>query len=134
MFVAVVSTVHIARANDDGKEKRCNGAAALCERRYDEVAYVTTHNAMSNRAAGWLGPNQNFGIARQLEDGVRGLMLDVHDHEGSPYLAHGSVQFGKLPLVDGLREVRRFLDHERSEVVTIIFESYVDAEATRGRI
>src|SRR5687767_15168907 len=62
---------------DAAPQAACNGAAALCERRYDQVAYVTTHNAMSSQEDGFFGPNQFFGVARQLDDGVRGLMLDV---------------------------------------------------------
>jgi hypothetical protein len=104
----------------------CNGADALCGRRYDEVAYVTTHNAMSSEEDGFLGPNQYFGIGRQLDDGVRGLMLDVHDDQGQPALCHGTCLFGKTPLVLGLGVIRAFLDAHPREVVTIIFESYVD--------
>jgi hypothetical protein len=104
----------------------CNGADVLCGRRYDEVAYVTTHNAMSSQEDGFIGPNQYFGIARQLDDGVRGLMLDVHDDNGQPALCHGVCFLGKTPLVEGLGAIRTFLDAHPREVVTIIFESYVD--------
>ena len=105
----------------------CNGALELCDRRYDEVAYPTTHNAMSNAADGWERPNQNVGIAAQLDDGVRGLMLDVHDWDDEPTLCHALCPLGSLPLVDGLRTIKSFLDRHRGEVVTIIFESYVPA-------
>ncbi|HAB10683.1 MAG TPA: hypothetical protein DCE47_03210, partial [Planctomycetaceae bacterium] len=59
---------------------------ALLDRRFDEVTVLMTHNAMSNRAEGWLFPNQNHGLTRQLKDGVRGLMLDVHLVGGRPHL------------------------------------------------
>ena len=114
---------------DAAPEATCNGAAALCERRYDQVAYVTTHNAMSTQEDGFFGPNQFLGIARQLDDGVRGLMLDVHDDQGKPTLCHTSCLLGKTPLVEGLGILRGFLDAHRGEVVTIIFESYVDGAA-----
>ena len=104
----------------------CNGSAALCARRYDDVAFATTHNAMSAAAEGWTHTDQRFGIARQLADGIRGLMLDVHTFEGQPTLCHGSsCASGHRPLVDGLRDIATFLaDHPR-DVVTIIFEPYV---------
>jgi hypothetical protein len=108
----------------------CNGSAALCDRRFDEVVYPTTHNAMSSEAEGWLAPNQYLGIERQLEDGVRGLMLDTHLWEGDVLLCHGLCPWGSLPLVDGLGRIRAFLDRHRGEVVTLIFESYVTAEQT----
>ena len=56
----------------------CNGDHALCSRRFDQVRYATTHNAMSNAANGWLGPNQNLDVPAQLAAGVRGLMLDTY--------------------------------------------------------
>lgn len=108
----------------------CNGAVELCSRRYDQVVYPTAHNAMSNQEDGWSIPNQYFGIPRQLADGVRGLMLDTHPWEGEPYLCHNLCQLGNEPLVDGLTDIRRFLDKNRGEVVTIIFESYVTADDT----
>ena len=106
----------------------CNGSVELCARRYDEVAYPTTHNAMSNARDGWQSPNQTFGIARQLDDGVRGLMLDVHPWGDDILLCHVFCPLGSLPLVDGLAIVERFLHDHRGEVVTLIFESYVTAD------
>ena len=56
----------------------CNGHAELCERGYAEVAYVTTHNAMSAAdAPGWFLAEQPHGITAQLDGGARGLMIDV---------------------------------------------------------
>lgn len=108
----------------------CNGAAALCDRRYDEVAYVTTHNAMSSDEDGFSPPNQHFRLWRQLEDGVRGFMLDVHPaDDGTPLLCHSLCVLGQRPLVDGLRDLRVFLECHPTEVVTIIFESYVPESA-----
>jgi hypothetical protein len=105
--------------------KQCNGSAVLCDRRYDQVAYATTHNSMSNRHDHWLAPNQNYGITQQLNAGIRALMLDVHSFMGHPYLAHTSVLFGRKPLVAGLGEVRAFLENQPFEIVTIILENYV---------
>jgi hypothetical protein len=57
----------------------CNGYPELCDRRLDEVVFPTTHNSMGGAdIAGWLFPNQNRGIPKQLEDGVRGLLIDAH--------------------------------------------------------
>jgi len=52
---------------------RCNGFVELCDRGFEQIAHPTTHNAMSNAEEGWLGPNQNFSITHQLEDGVRAV-------------------------------------------------------------
>ncbi len=111
----------------------CNGHPELCDRRYDEVAYATTHNAMSSEEDGWRLPNQRYRLWRQLEDGVRGFMLDVHPaDDGTPLLCHGYCSLGARPLVDGLDDLRLFLECHPTEVVTIIFESYVPEAAIEG--
>jgi hypothetical protein len=57
----------------------CNGAPELCSRRLDQVVFPATHNSMSAvDVPDWLFPQQERGIAGQLEDGVRGLLFDVH--------------------------------------------------------
>lgn len=123
--------------------QKCNGAAALCDRTYDQVAYATTHNAMANADDGWKGPNQEHDVPQQLADGVRGLMLDVHLNstdtapnlaapdapDGVPLLCHAYCINGWQRLTDGLAEIDAFLDTHPNEVVTIIFESYVDPAA-----
>ncbi len=109
-------------------DERCNGSTAFCSRRYDQVSYATTHNAMTNADEGWTFPNQQHGISRQLDDGIRALMLDTHYFEDEPYLCHAYCELGKEPLVDGLAKIKRFLDRRPNDVVTIIFEAYVDEE------
>jgi hypothetical protein len=55
---------------------RCNGHAALCDLRVDQVAFLPTHNAMAaSDEPGWLFAAQDVGIYRQLDDGVRGLVI-----------------------------------------------------------
>ena len=106
-------------------ETACNGHDALCARPFDQVCFPMTHNSMSNGDAGWLLPNQTHGITRQLADGVRGLMLDVHPLDGQATLCHGLCDLGNQPLVEGLGEIAAFLIAHPREVVSIIFEPYV---------
>ena len=57
----------------------CNGHPELCDRPFDKVAFAATHNSMSaGDIADWMFPNQEKGIVAQLEDGVRGFLVDVH--------------------------------------------------------
>jgi hypothetical protein len=57
----------------------CNGSQALCDRRLDEVSLAGTHNAMSHvETPDWLFPHHQAGIPRQLQDGIRALLIDVH--------------------------------------------------------
>jgi hypothetical protein len=66
-------------AFDAGAEKLvCNGYAALCDKRLDEVTFAGTHNSMSSSASGYLFAEQTLTIDRQLETGARVLMLDTH--------------------------------------------------------
>ncbi|MEE2789568.1 MAG: hypothetical protein VX589_19675, partial [Myxococcota bacterium] len=109
----------------------CNGFAELCDRPFHQVAYLTTHNAMSSAARNWLFPNQTHAVPRQLADGVRGLMLDLYEEDGVLLLCHGDCRAGRQTLADGLVEIRTFLEGAPSNVITLIFESYVDPEALR---
>jgi len=123
----------------------CNGFHELCPRSYAQVRYVTTHNAMSSETDGWIGPNQSWDVPEQLEAGVRGLMLDTYRAGGtnllgqtqvpdvdpdSPYLCHSICSLGKQPLVQGLSEIRAFLDANPGEVITLILESYLSHSLT----
>jgi hypothetical protein len=123
-----------------------NGSEALCARRFDQVTFPMTHNAMSNADDGWGAPNQDHGLARQLADGVRGFMLDTHYYDeetgytdqrrddlapvDQAYLCHGVCALGRRRLLDGLCDLTSFLDRNRGEVVSIIFEDYVTPEDT----
>ena len=58
----------------------CNGHAELCDRRLNEVSFAATHNSMAAAdIATWMFPNQEKGIPAQLEDGIRGFLIDVHN-------------------------------------------------------
>ncbi|HEX2898278.1 MAG TPA: phosphatidylinositol-specific phospholipase C domain-containing protein, partial [Bacteroidia bacterium] len=105
---------------------QCNGDPALCSRRFDEVCYATTHNAF-NYQGDFLFPNQSFDVARQLQDGIRGLMLDVYWYNSRPTVYHSSNFLGNQPLSDLLDDIKAFLDSQPNEVVSIIFESYITA-------
>lgn len=123
----------------------CNGQQSLCDRSYDQVRYVTTHNAMSSSTDSWIRPNQHLDVPAQLEAGVRGLMLDTYraglknqfdqiqipdaDPDAS-FLCHAVCALGNQPLAEGLSEIREFLDDNPGEVITFIIESYLSHELT----
>ena len=120
----------------------CNGAAELCDRTFDKVVVPMTHNAMSNTEDGFDSPNQTHTLRKQLDDGVRGMMLDLHyadpeSKEGSQdrlddvstvdqiWLCHGTCILGRSRLLDGLCTITKFLDENPGEIVSIIFETRV---------
>ena len=56
-----------------------NGLPQLGDRTLDQVVFPTSHNSMAGAdISGWMFPNQNAGMRKQLEDGVRGFLIDVH--------------------------------------------------------
>ena len=110
------------------KEVGCNGHEELCERPLDQVTLAGTHNSMSNEDEGWLAPNQGFGISRQLQDGIRAMMLDTVEWDGEPYLCHGPCEFGAEPLADGLAKIESFLVAKPNQVVVILFQDALNVE------
>jgi hypothetical protein len=57
----------------------CNGLPRLCDERLNDVVFPATHNSYAAAAEpGWLFANQRYAISRQLDDGIRGLLLDIH--------------------------------------------------------
>ena len=120
-----------AEVEDDTWRQPCMGEATFCDRPYNQLAQVCTHNAMSSEAYGFSipTPNQVHGFTRQLDDGVRCLMLDIYDYEGEAHLCHsGCGVWGAYPLQDGLQEIAAWLEAHPFEIVTFILESYVPEE------
>jgi len=113
---------------------QCNGSVDLCSKQYNEVAYLTTHNAFNSDEDGLLFPNQTYNIASQLNDGVRGLMIDVYDHFGTPTAYHSVFALGTIPLSDIFNDIKTFLDNNPNEIVTIILECYVTANDIEDEI
>jgi len=123
---------------DDGNNNdsciACNGAASLCDRRFDEVVYPTSHNAMSTNDDGWIAPNNYDSTPKQLEAGIRSLMLDAWYWGGDAVLCHGGEIVpglgcditGQRPLDEGLAELATWLDNHPHEVLSIIWETYID--------
>lgn len=108
----------------------CNGHAELCSRRFDEVAFPATHNAMSNFEQGWAAANQNFPMKRQLEDGIRAMLFDTYEWNDDLYLCHSVCQLGHSLLVDELKTIRAFLDEHPYEVLTFSIQDAITPEQT----
>jgi hypothetical protein len=57
----------------------CNGYAALCNRPLNDVAFAATHNSMASvTIPSWLFGQQDGTIEQQLNDGIRGLLIDTY--------------------------------------------------------
>ncbi len=108
---------------------QCNGSIDLCQKKYNEVAYLTTHNSFNSVDNGFSLPNQNLNILTQLNEGVRALMLDVYDDKNNPMTYHGYKILGSKPFTDFLKTIKTFLDNNPKEVITVILECYTSANA-----
>ena len=118
---AAAVDVHTWRgADDDGAAAAavfadCNGHAALCARRLDEVAFAGAHNAMSTVQEGWALANHYWSARRALEAGVFALGLDLHYDAGGTSDAQqlsagdGKVRYGKARRFSELPISRRTL-------------------------
>ncbi len=90
--VLVVGGERRSEARPLGPPEACNGYPELCGKRIDQVTIPATHNAMSAAAEpGWFIPNQRYGIIRQLDDGIRGLLIDTHYGIGKAGRGFGGV-------------------------------------------
>lgn len=83
----------------------CNGHAELCDRAYDEVAQLATHNSMAAAAEpGWFFPEQPDGIIAQLDHGVRVLLVD--SWYGQRTDRRGIIATAGSSRADAIREAR----------------------------
>jgi hypothetical protein len=126
----------------------CNGAPALCDRTYDRVVTPTTHNAYAMTGTFSIA-NQTRTLQQQLDDGVRGMMLDTDYYDplekrdlleklpdltvvDQAFLCHGACLFGSARLLDSLCTLTAFLDAHPEEVLSIIFENRMADEDTEA--
>ncbi|MHC5256307.1 PI-PLC domain-containing protein [Streptomyces sp. UC4497] len=79
--LAVAGMVLMPLAASPAAARECEGSTELCDRPYDEVAYLTSHNAMSTTADNFIGPLQDPPISTQLDHGVRAMQLDTYRWE-----------------------------------------------------
>ncbi|XP_057964539.1 PI-PLC X domain-containing protein At5g67130-like [Malania oleifera] len=104
---------------------------------FNRYTWLTTHNSFARLGANSetgsviLTPeNQQDSITEQLNNGVRGLMLDMYDFRNDIWLCHsyGGNCYNYTafkPALDVLKEIQAFLDSNPSEIVTIMIEDYV---------
>jgi hypothetical protein len=112
--------------------RRCNGHAELCDRPFDRVAFAGAHNAMSNSDEGWLLPNQVYGLADQLEQGIRVFLLDTVEWQGRTWLCHEFCELGRIDLVEALSIFRRFLETHPDEVISFVVQNGISSAATEA--
>lgn len=159
--VATAATAVVTTAIPSGSTpETCNGYAALCDKPYDAVSFLATHNSMASSDAGFINAEQDPTVTEQLNDGVRALLIDFHywntaapverylrrlpadsrsvlaplvsDIGDRPgvWLCHVACQLGATAAVPELTAVGRWLRAHRDAVVTLIIEDHTNAEDT----
>jgi hypothetical protein len=80
--VAAAATIVLTGSADEAPAATpttCNGYAALCDRRLNDVAFAATHNSMASvTIPSWLFGQQDGTIEDQLDYGIRGLLIDTY--------------------------------------------------------
>ena len=110
--------------------------------RLDEITFLTSHNAYANGVDGGftfgnIAPNQSRGIVQQLNDGVRGFMLDIHQTPDGAILCHNSCNgssAARSRLDVDIQRIVDFLKSRPTEIVTVFLEDYVSADVLRSSL
>ncbi|XP_058767307.1 uncharacterized protein LOC131640983 [Vicia villosa] len=101
---------------------------------FNQYSWLTTHNSFASRVANLSinsqissVTNQEDSIIDQLHNGVRGLMLDMHDYHGDIWLCHGpcTIFTAFQPAIHVLKEINVFLTQHRNEIVTVFIKDHV---------
>lgn len=104
---------------------------------FNEQTWLTAHNAFANALPlppAFL-PNQTLSLRRQLESGVRGLMLDVHESNGRVRLCHGLCVGWEPTLADALnQEILPFLRDVPTAIVTLHLEDTASRSALAAEL
>lgn len=120
----------------------CNGHAALCDKRYNEVAYAAAHNGHSHKESEV--HNQDHDITQQLNNGIRALKIHVwydKDEDGKvvPFVCHGidKKYLYEIPVDKVMYQVPLFykpfakaLLDKMDPVKHIVFEAFAAAYGT----
>ena len=112
----------------------CNGSATLCGVAYDRVSFPVSHAAMANTASFWDYPAQSRPLRTQLDDSMRGLMLEVHRDRDELALCFHDCAEGRVELLPELRHVRDFLDRNPREIVTLMIDNRAPADEVASEL
>lgn len=111
------------------------------DRTLDRVTFVTAHNAFASNIKS-IVPNQSWSIKEQLNNGVRGFMLDIWSQDKKAVLCHmtcdlkiGSLKIKSISvsLTDQFKVFEEFLKANPNEIITLHLEWTPSAKANEFR-
>ncbi|KAL9607595.1 MAG: hypothetical protein Q9167_007499 [Letrouitia subvulpina] len=111
----------------------CNNSPDLCTRSYANVTHLGAHDSpfIRDQSNGFsLSGNQNLNTTLQLQSGVRLLTAQVHKFNNALNLCHTSCDLLNTgSLSSWLKEIRRWMDQNPHEVVTVLLVNSDNAAA-----
>lgn len=97
----------------------CNGYAELCDRKYSNITFIGSHDSAFVGTS--VADNQEISIEDQLAQGVRFLQVQTHFSNNTIELCHTVCLLEDAgPLTAYLATVKKFLDNNPNEVVTLL--------------
>ncbi len=117
----------------------CHGSSVHCERRYNQVSFAATHNSHANQTDwdtlfDFVAINQSGGLVDQLNDGIRGMMIDTYLDDGKYKLCHGTCTIGQMLWVSANVQISSWLGNHPSEIVTFILEDGLNETQTKDAL
>ena len=117
----------------------CVGSSINCEKRFNQMSWPATHNSMANStdwdtAFDFVALNQDDSMTAQLNNGIRGFMLDNYTDDGKAKLCHGSCTWGETLWVPKNSQFASFLDSHPGEIITYILEDSMGESAVFNAI
>ncbi|KAK2748009.1 hypothetical protein CKAH01_18115 [Colletotrichum kahawae] len=99
--------------------RKCNGHEHLCNRKYSNVTFVGSHNAIF--VGDGLSHNQNVPVTRQLDMGVRFLTIQRHWENDEIRMCHSKCWLLDVGMLeDFLLELSGWMKNHPNEVGWII--------------
>jgi hypothetical protein len=101
----------------------CNGLANLCDKPVNRVSFATPHNAASSTDTGTsFFANHALSLEIALQDGYRGLNVDVGKCNGELQLVHGFCGIGYRDPTEVFTNIATFLNDNSREVILMTIE------------
>jgi hypothetical protein len=146
MFTALVL---ISSACGTDTDSDLSAESPFANKYLHEMTFLSAHNSFMNTVEGGkavaIAANQgDTSTEAQLREGVRAFMIDLHEKDGQAKICHNLCE---LPLSEALKrpkdyalskisgeqstevflkKIKKFLDDNRGEIVTIQIEDYVN--------
>ena len=132
---AVAPSASATQASSPSSTAACNNSPDLCNRNYNNITHMGTHNAAFLRDSTTsfsTSGNQFYNATVSLDAGIRLLQAQVHNVNGTARLCHSSCSLLDAgPLVDWLSEINTWMGRNPNDVVTLILVNADDMSAAQ---